>query len=368
LKVELDQLIQSYVDKQSLLGVAIAVIKDGEVAYSKGWGKASVETNLAVTPSTFFSLGSVSKTLCATLIMRLVEEEKLELDKHIINYLPKLKFSNQNLGNKITLRHVLSHTTGLPASGKTQGPGYPEALGEFVHEQIPYYSFLAEPGTLFLYSNTVFCIAGHIAEVVTGKYYDALVQEYILAPLGMTSISFDPTVYTTYPLALPHIKEENQPLQVMHRLSYNFSGNPSAFAYGHVLDLARLATMFLDKGQYEGKLFLKASSIEEMYKPEGHYHNLGSTHPIDSTIRDYGLGFWSGIYKNKYFVGHDGRDSTYVTAFHLFPNDNAALLLMTNYADEDAFPQLLVTLYDHILDLPHHGAVRLRIYPKTQEY
>jgi CubicO group peptidase (beta-lactamase class C family) len=357
--MNLDHIIQPFIDNQSLLGTAVTIIKNNEVVYSKGFGKASVETNLEVTPTTLFSLGSVSKIICATLVMRLVEEGRLELDTPIITYLPDLKFSNQNLGNKITLRHVLSHTTGLPASGKTRGPRYPEALGEFVHEQIPYYSFLAEPGKVFLYSNTVFCIAGHVAEAVTGKYYDALIQEYVLDPLGMTSVSFDPAIYATYPLALPHTKEENQPFQVLHRLSYNQSGNPSAFAYGHVLDLARLATMFLNKGHYEGKLFLNPLSIQEMYKPEGKYHTLGQTHPIDNTNRDYGLGFWSGIYKDKHFVGHDGRDSTYVTAFHLFPHDNAALLLMTNYANEDALAELLVTLYDYVLDLPYQGVVRL---------
>jgi CubicO group peptidase (beta-lactamase class C family) len=355
----LDGIIQPYIDNQTLLGVSIAVVKAQELVYSQGFGIANAETQTAVTAKTLFSLRSVCKTICATLIMRLVEAGKLELDTPIVNYLPNLRFSHQIFGNKVTLRHLLSHSSGLPAFGKTRGPRYAESLGEFVHQQIPYYTFLAEPGTLCLYSNAVFCIAGRVAEAVTRKFYDALVDEYVLEPLGMASVSFDPSVYATFPLALPHTKAEGQPFQVVHELSYNMHGNPSAFAYGNVLDLAKFAAMFLGNGQSEGQSFLSSQSVQEMCKPQASFHKTGLSHPIDNTSKDYGLGFWSGEYQGKKFVGHDGRDSTYMTGLHLFPDDDTALLFMTNHANEQVIAELLVSLYDYILGLPQQGVVRL---------
>jgi CubicO group peptidase (beta-lactamase class C family) len=160
----LDGIIQPYIDNQTLLGVSVAVVKGQEIVYSQGFGIANAETQTAVTAKTLFSLGSVCKTICATLIMRLVEAGKLELDTPIVNYLPNLRFSHQIFGNKVTLRHLLSHSSGLPAFGKTRGPRYAESLGEFVHQQIPYYTFLAEPGTLCLYSNA--SLGGSAQEVM----------------------------------------------------------------------------------------------------------------------------------------------------------------------------------------------------------
>jgi CubicO group peptidase (beta-lactamase class C family) len=360
--MELEQLIQPYIDNESLIGLAVAIIKDDEVIYSKGFGRRDVESHLGVTPSTLFAFGSVCKTICATLIMRLVEEGKLELDRPIIQYLPKLKFSNQELGDKITLKHILSHTTGLPSSGKSQGPRDPDSLGRFVHEQIPYYSFVAEPGALHLYSNTVFCIAGHVAEVVTGRFYDDLIQDYIFGPLEMKS-SFDPSVIATFAPALSHSKDTAGNFHIIHQLSYNVSGNPSSFAYGSVSDLANLAIMFLNQGTFKGQQFLKPSTIKTMLNPEGHRHILGIANPLEHIYRDYGLGFWLGVYKDHFFAGHEGRQQSYLSCLHLFPEQKTGVILQTNYEDYDALRNILVNLYDQILDLPKLGVVHL---PKPQ--
>ena len=94
----------------------------------------------------------------------------------------------------MTLRRILSHTTGLPPAGKNFGPRDPDALRRFVWEEIAHYAFVAQPGRVHLYSNTVFVFAGYLAEVVTGKYYDALMQELIFAPLEMQRSTFDRTV------------------------------------------------------------------------------------------------------------------------------------------------------------------------------
>lgn len=102
-------------DQQAALGAAVALIKGGEVIYSGGFGTTTVaEHGVKVTPRTLFYYGSICKTLCATLIMRLVEQRQLALDTPIVHYLPDLHFSNPTYGQKVTLRHLLSHTSGLP--------------------------------------------------------------------------------------------------------------------------------------------------------------------------------------------------------------------------------------------------------------
>jgi CubicO group peptidase (beta-lactamase class C family) len=200
-----DALVQRYVDDEIVLGAAVAIIQNGEISYIGGFGRTTVEEHgVQVTSSTLFAYGSICKNICAALIMRLVEQGLLNLDMPIVHFLPDLRFSNARHGEKVTLRHLLSHTSGIPMAGKYWGPRDPESLKRFVYEQIPHYTFLAAPGTFHLYSNTAFCIAGYIAEAITGEFYDDLVQEYVFDPLQMVRTSFDPVVSLTYPVALPH--------------------------------------------------------------------------------------------------------------------------------------------------------------------
>ena len=191
----LEQRIQEDVEARRLVGLALAIVQDAEVTYARGFGVTSVEdAGLPVTPHTLFCIGSISKTLTATLVMRLVEHGKLDLDAPVVTYVPGFTFSDPELGKAITLRHVLSHTTGLPSAGKDFGPRDPDALRRFVWDEIPRYGFVAEPGKVHLYSNTVIVLAGYLAEVVAGKYYDQLVHELIFEPLQMRRSTFDRTV------------------------------------------------------------------------------------------------------------------------------------------------------------------------------
>lgn len=356
----LDRLIQSFIDQHAALGASVALLRDGEVVYLGGFGTTSVEDiGVRVTPQTLFAYGSICKSLCATLVMRLVELDLLDLDNLITTYLPDFHFSNADLGARVTLRHILSHTTGLPAAGKDWGPRDPDSLRRFVYEQVPHYTFLSEPGVVHLYSNTVFCIAGYLAEVVTGKHYDNLMQEYVFDPLQMHRVTFDPAVALTYSVALPHTRNEDGTLRVAHRMPYNVSGNPSSFALGTAEDLAHLAQMYLNQGRYGEQHFLAASSIAEM-------HNLHASKSITSAANawvhineGYGLGFNVGNYRTHRAARHGGMSLSYNCFFDLFPDDRAGVVLLTNQCDDEKLLELVVALYDSVLGLPNQGMVYL---------
>jgi CubicO group peptidase (beta-lactamase class C family) len=354
----IDTLVHSYMDQAAAVGAAIAILKDGEISYLGGFGTTSVEEGgVEVTPNTLFAYGSIAKNICAALIMRLVEQDLLALDVPIVHYLPDLHFSNIAYGMRITLRHLLSHTSGLPMAGKNWGPCDPDSLRRFVYQQIPLYTFLSEPGTVHLYSNTVFCIAGHVAEVVTGKYYDDLVQEFVFAPLQMDHVTFDPLVAMTYPVALPHESDPDGKLHVYHSMTYNVSGNPSSFALGSVSDLANLAQMYLNGGRFAGRQFLTAASISEMQRIVGSCYIEAARRPLADNYLGYGLGFQIGEYRGRRAVGHGGMALSYNCFFKLFPDDRAGVVVLTNYSDEPVVWKMVTSLYDHALSLPHPESV-----------
>ncbi|HEY0606792.1 MAG TPA: serine hydrolase domain-containing protein, partial [Herpetosiphonaceae bacterium] len=151
----IERRIQQAIQERRYVGLALALVHGAEMTYARGFGTTSVEDGgIAVTPDTLFCIGSISKSLTATLVMRLVEQGRLDLDQPVIHYLPGFAFSDRLLGARITLRHVLSHSTGLPAAGKDFGPRDPDALRRFVWEDLPRYQFIAEPGKVHLYNNT----------------------------------------------------------------------------------------------------------------------------------------------------------------------------------------------------------------------
>jgi len=355
----LDELIQPYIDDHSAVGAAIAVLQNSQITYLGGFGKTCVEDHgIPVTPQTLFAYGSISKNFCAAVVMRLVEQGLLDLDQPVVEYLPGFQFSRKDFGNKVTLRHLLSHTSGLPMAGKYWGPRDPDSLGRFVYEQIPYYKFLAVPGRVHLYSNTVICIAGHVAEVVTGKYYEDLIQEYVFDPLEMIDSTFDPAIAMTYPLALPHKRNPDGTLKVEHRMTYNVSGSPSSFAYGSVTDLAHLAQMYLNQGNYHELQYLSPYSIDEMQKPHASRYIDEHIHPLANVNRGYGLGFNTGEYKGKRAARHGGMNLSFNCFFDLFPDDGAGVVILTNYSNDEPLLELVAALYDYALDLPYVGIVR----------
>lgn len=363
--VNMETVLQSYIADKSALGFAVAVLQDGEPTYVGGFGKTTVaEHGTAITPNTLFAYGSISKMLCATLVMRLVDGGLLALDRPVVDYLPGFAFSDPGRGNKVTLRHLLSHTSGLPMSGKYWGPRDPDSLRRFVYEQIPRYTFHSEPGEVFLYSNTVICMAGYAVEAVTGQYYDDLMQTYVFDPLQMTT-TFDPAEVMMRPLALPHRVDPAGNVTPAPKMPYNVSGNPSSFAYGTAQDLANIAQMYLNGGQFNGQTFLTSASIQEMHTMIGRGHTECHIHPLSQCNIGYGLGFNVGHYKGHRNARHGGLNLSNNCFFDLFPDDNAGFILMVNYCyDHIRLMELVSYLADYALGLPYEGVV-YRERPQT---
>ncbi|MBC8076052.1 MAG: beta-lactamase family protein [Chloroflexales bacterium] len=342
---QLEQRIQRAIQAQRYVGMAVAIIQGAEVTYARGFGVASVEdASPQVTPDTLFCIGSISKTLTATLVMRLVEQGRLDLDTPIVNYLPGFQFSDPALGARITLRHVLSHTTGLPAGGKDFGPRDPDALRRFVWDELPMYAFIAPPGRLHLYNNTVLVIAGHVAEAVTGRFYEELMQELVFDPLGMQRTTFDRLVAMTYPLALAHRVGADGVLRTKHRFTDNVSGNPAGFGISSTLDLAHFAIMHLSRGQFAGAQFLAPESVAEMQLP----HANRSTFGVES---HYGMGWYTGSYKGVRQVLHGGMLESYNCFLTLFPDQGVGVVLQSNYDDGTEIGDLVEQIYDGLLGL-----------------
>src|ERR1044071_80579 len=171
---------------------AALVAENGKVVYKGGFGMANMEWNIPITPDTKFRLGSITKQFTATVILQLVEQGKIKLDGKLSDYLPDYR---KDVGEKVTIHHLLTHTSGIPSY--TSQPGFfenvsrnPYKVDEFVKKYASG-NLEFEPGSKYSYNNSGYFLLGAIIEHVTGKPYEQVLKENIFDPLGMKNTGYD---------------------------------------------------------------------------------------------------------------------------------------------------------------------------------
>jgi CubicO group peptidase (beta-lactamase class C family) len=188
---KIDTLMKQYNDVGQFNG-SVLVAEHGNVILKKGYGLANMEWNIPNRPDTRFRLGSITKQFTSMLIMQLVQEGTLKLEGTITDYLP---YYPKKTGDKVTIHHLLTHTSGIP--NYTSFPSFRNELARKTYSPEAFTKVFAdsalefEPGSKWSYSNSGYFILGAIIEKVTGKPYEQVLRENILVPLGMTGTGYD---------------------------------------------------------------------------------------------------------------------------------------------------------------------------------
>jgi D-alanyl-D-alanine carboxypeptidase len=291
--------------------VSIAIVAHGQPAYAKAFGKASLDPNRAADAHTRYAVGSVSKQFTAAAILLIAEQGKLSLDDKVSKYFPNLTRANE-----ITVRELLSHTSGYEDYAPQDyiipewiKPTTPEAvLDQWAKKPLDF-----DPGTRWQYSNTNYVLAGRIFEKASGQQLMPFLKEKFFDPLGMASAgdcSVDKTpedavAYTRYALgpARPALRE----------------GPGWYFAAGELCmtpaDLARWDSAFLHKQ------ILSAQSYNEFTK---------EVLLKDGDHTRYALGLQIGQHNNIPVIYHGGEVSGFLTLNQVFPTRDAAVIVCSN--------------------------------------
>jgi len=342
---ELERRIEHEMRQHTVPGFALAIVQGKEVVYARGFGVTSVEdAGLPVTPHTLFCSGSISKPLTGVTVMRLVEHGALDLDVPVTEYLPWLASNLPDLAGAITLRRLLSHTSGLFGTGGNVGPRDLTGLEAFIREAVPLAPFVAPPGTVFEYCNLGIDLAGLIVEIVTGKYFPEVVQEQVLRPLHMERTTYDRTVAMTYPVALPHLTGPDDTVRVQHRMFDSAAANPSGQVMASTLDLANLAIMLLNNGEFGNERVLSPSSVREMLRPRARLYD-----PADS---GYGLTFWVLKHSGLTWVTHAGLLTPYLCELSLIPDRGIGVVFQCNITNDFNPYAVRRSMIDDLLGFP----------------
>lgn len=270
---ELEQKIANLMQKNKIPGLSLAIIKDQDVIYSKGFGSREIHKNLPVTPDTLFGVGSCTKVFTCLAIMQLAEKGKLSINDPVKNYIPFKLGSNDK---PIHIRHLMSHSSGIPNLGSAtvlilRHAPITETWVPFASKD-DFYTFINgakeeivdEPSKRFFYFNSGFTLLGEIIEAVSGLKYEEYITEHILKPLGMNRSTFLGDVFEKDENRMTaYFAEKDTPIVKKHPF------DPFIYAAGGLLssvnEFTKILSMFLNKGKFAEKQIVTSESLEEMF-------------------------------------------------------------------------------------------------------
>src|SRR5262249_53007744 len=294
--------------KQRIPGLSLAVVKEGKVIKAEGYGLANVEHNVPARPETVYKIGSVSKQFIATGIMLLVQDGKIGLDDKVGKYLDGTPES----WNGITLRHLLTHTSGIVREGPGFDPFKDQKDFDVIKTAYPA-PLLFKPGEKFEYCNVGYFSLAEIISRVSGKSWGDFINERVFAPLGMTATR--PTSFSAIvPNRAAGYDWRDDKLQNAVEL---IAVRPSGAFLSTVLDLAKWdAALYTDA-------ILKQATREQMWTPVK--LNSGATHP-------YGLGWFLEPLGNHRRVDHGGTPSRFCSPFSPLLDVKPFIILLAKFS------------------------------------
>jgi CubicO group peptidase (beta-lactamase class C family) len=328
-----DEFVNSELRAQYIPGVAVAVVRDGKIIKAAGYGMANVELGVPTKPESIFQTGSVGKQFTATAVIMLVEEGKVGLGDKISKYFP----DSPPAWKDITVRHLLTHTSGIPDYTEEKTGGAINMHTDYTEEdlvkRIAALPLGFPPGEEWSYSNSGYLILGVLIRHVSGEFYGDFLQRRIFQPLQMTStrIISEADIVPNRSAGYRMVKGE---LKNQEWVSPSLNTTADGALYTNVLDMAKW-----DAALYTEKL-LKRSSFDQMWTPVK--LNGGKTYP-------YGFGWGISDVNGHRLLEHGGAWQGFTMHISRYVDDQLTIIVMTNldsgHSNPGKIAQGVATLY-----------------------
>ncbi|MGR3763024.1 serine hydrolase domain-containing protein [Rossellomorea sp. NS-SX7] len=343
--------INQIMNDQQGTGLSVAIVKDSEIIYSKGFGYSKLEPEMQpIDGDTRMSIQSISKNFMAVSIMQLVEKDLLSLDDAVVHYLPYFRTKNKQESDMITIRQLLSHTAGFPSDvgiANMTAPNVREIFSDTpteFQEALDYYNLTEEEinsirfreditkwfqkveleypaGKGWNYCTDAYVILADLFEKVTGTEWEANLQEKILTPLNMDRTTSDPMIVEEDPNSAKYYMGEDK---IETPFPKNTISAPIGYLYSTANDLAKYIAFHLD----EKPDILSSDLKEDMQRP---VHLVSEEWRFGSDVRSYGLAWFTDMYKGLGIVEHGGGQMAVRSLMTMVPELNLGVVVLLNY-------------------------------------
>jgi len=313
----IERYVEAEMARLRIPGLALGIVRGERVVEARGFGVAD-SSGRAVTAQTPFYIGSLTKSFTALAVMQLVEADRIDLDRPVRDYLPWFQAADRRASERITVRHLLNHTTGLSKKDGNRVWSSTAGLEEEVRSvaKIP----LAHPvGRHFEYSNINFAIAGLIVEKVSGQPYADYLSQHVLEPLGMKNATSSRARAVADGLAEGHYYRFGRPHPGVGPLPP--ANLPSGLLIASVEDMTHYLVAQLNGGRYRSSSVLSRRGIAALHAPAAPM-GVGDFH--------YAMGWAVGRLDGQLTVRHTGDTGHFHSAMMLQPGKGWGVVLLAN--------------------------------------
>lgn len=326
---EFDAYVENARKQWGAVGLAVAVVKDGQVIFEKGYGVKELNTTDAVDTHTLFAIGSTTKAITATCMGILVDRGKVNWDDHVIDYLPEFQLYDPFVTRELTIRDLFLHNSGV---GNTDFLwSWMTIDGDEVLRRMrwvePTYSFRAG----FIYQNIFYLAAGKVIEKISGKTWYDFMNDEIFKPLQMTETVPRLQDIKSPNKTKPHMTV-NGKMAVIEDLSADNIGSAGS-VWSSISDIAKWTQCMLDSGKYKGgrlvepKTWIEMTKVQTIVPSSEFYPTAQLTKPNWTT---YGMGWFQHDYKGRKVNFHTGSLPGSIAIHGQIPEENVAVYVFGN--------------------------------------
>jgi len=342
--VGLDDYIEEAMEDWGIAGMSVAIVRDGEIIYARGFGVRDVSTGEPVNEQTLFAIGSNSKLFTAVAAGMLVDEGLMAWDAKITEYLPWFQLYDPYLTREFTLRDALSHRSGLGRRGDALWYGTEYTRKEVirrVRHLVPSSSFRSRYG----YQNIMVLTAGEAIANAAGRSWDDFIDQRIFAPLAMDRSNTSVKPLGRAPnVAQPHEATSEGPKPIPWRDIDNVA--PAGSINSSASEMAHWLEFLLQWGEYEGQRLLEEETIQTIMSPHTITGNPSDTLAPSRHFSAYGLGVGLSDYKAHKIQSHTGGIDGMLSNVTTIPELNVGWVILTN----TSYNGLYTALSDYLLD------------------
>jgi CubicO group peptidase (beta-lactamase class C family) len=332
--------LEAVLSTWNAVGFGVAIVEKDKIVYAKGFGYKDLENKIPATENTLFAIGSSTKAFTSAVLGKLRADDKIDFNKSPREYLPELKFFNDDMNNNIIVKDLMSHRTGLPRHDYSWYLTPSDDMGELlkrIEHQEPFTGIRQQ----WYYNNFMFMTQGLIAERLTGKPWKDNVRDMFFAPLGMTTSNLSiPELEKSTDISFGYqttAEGENKKMDY-----YKIRGMaPAGSINSSVKEMSNWLITWINGGKFNDEQIIPAAYVNEatsshMVVSGG---RPGEENP-DLHMANYGYGWFLSSYRGHYRVEHGGNIDGFSANVAYFPSDSIGIVVLVNQ-DGSGVPNLV---------------------------
>jgi len=341
-----DQFVARAMKNWNVPGLAIGIVKDGQTVYAKGHGLKHVRRRLPVTAHTSFAIGSCTKAFTTTAMGILVDEGKLDWDKPVREYMPSFKMHDPVATEQMTPRDLVAHRSGLPRHDMVwEGtPCDRDALFHRLRYLEPSKSFRS----VYQYNNLMFMAAGVLLEHLAGCAWETFVQQRLLDPLGITSVTFSAADMAGLDdFSLGYDRRGKRIVHVPHENIVPVG--PAGSMNAHIIDMCRWVAFQMNLGKVGRKRIISEKSLKVIHTPQMVFQE----EPVYEELLDpaYAMGWSVQPYRGHRRLVHSGCVDGFNASASFMPTASIGVVVLTNVTASPLIRLIPYNVFDRLLGL-----------------